>query len=40
MAVVIDGSNGISSPDYEVDGVTSDIPSGLRHCGDCIRYER
>ena len=25
MAVVIDGSNGISSPDYEVDGVTGQI---------------
>jgi hypothetical protein len=25
MAVVIDGTNGISSPDYEVDGVTGQI---------------
>ena len=25
MAVVIDGTNGISSPDYEVDGVTGQV---------------
>ena len=25
MAVVIDGTSGISSPDYEVDGVTGQI---------------